>query len=110
MPAVLFTHGTPRMTDHTPGAAVASGDVVVSQDLVRVAHLDIAANTLGALAAGGGVYKATADGAIALGKKVYWDATAKKVTLTATGNKGFGFTLTTAGADGDVIDVLHQPF
>ena len=36
--------------DYTPGSAVTAGDVVVQEELVGVAKLDIVANVLGALA------------------------------------------------------------
>lgn len=104
-----FFHGSPTMVDHTPGSAVSAGDVVVTNDTPRVAHVDIAASTLGDLATGGGVYKMTADGAIGADKKVYWNAVASKVTLTAGSNKIFGVTTTAAAADGDPIYVRHDP-
>ena len=109
MSAFLF-HGSPTMVDHTPTSAVAAGDVVTVGDEIRIAHRDIAANELGALALGhgNGVYrvpKATgASSAIAAGKKVYWDATNEVVT-TADGsgaNKVFGRTVG-ASVDGDAF-------
>jgi len=104
-------HGTPLMIDYTPSAAVSAGDVVVVGELPLVAHDDIAANAKGALAAGGGVYKVTADGALAAGVIVYWDDTNNKVTATTSGNKFFGFVAphNAAAADGDAIDVIHAP-
>lgn len=111
MSDAIFKHGTPRMVDYTPGSAVTGGSVVVIGDLPLVAHRDIAASEKGALAAGGGVYEATADAAIAAGKKVYWDDTNNKVTETSTSNKVFGYLVddTTASADGDTVSVLHVP-
>lgn len=104
-----FYQGAPLMVDHTPsGAAVSAGQVVVVGDTPMVAHKDIADGALGALAAGGGVYKVAADAAIAAGKRVVWDDTNNKVSTTATG-KPFGFTLTAASADGDLIYVAHEP-
>jgi len=62
--------------DYTPSAAVSAGDVVVQEELVGIAKLDIAADELGALAVVG-VFdfpKATGSGsAISAGKTVYWD-------------------------------------
>ena len=81
-----FRHGNPVMVDHTPGSGVTAGDVIVTGDTPRIAHRDIAANALGALASGGGVYDMTADAAIAADKKVYWNASASKVTETAGSN------------------------
>lgn len=105
-----FLHGKPVMVDHTPdGSDVTAGDVVAVGDEVRVAHHDIADGELGALAAGGGVYEATADDAIAAGKKVYWDSSAGKVTETSTDNTGFGRTINASSADEDPIQVIHDP-
>lgn len=106
-----FKSGCPEMVDYTPsGADVSAGQVVVTNDTPRIAHRDIADGDLGALAARGGVYKCTADGAIGADKKVYWDNTNNKVTLTSTSNKGFGVTVEASAADGDEIEVLHDPF
>lgn len=104
-----FSHGEPLMVDYTPGSAVSAGTVVVIGDAPRIAHQDIPANALGALAAFGGVYFVAADAAIAVGKKVYWNNSANKVTETASGNKAFGQTIDAAAADGAVIRVIHQP-
>lgn len=104
-----FFHGEPLMIDYTPGSAVSAGDVVVQGDAPMIAHVDIAANRKGALALGGGVYKVAADGAIGILKRVFWDDSANKVTLTASGNKPFGWTITAASTDGDLIYVAHDP-
>jgi predicted RecA/RadA family phage recombinase len=103
-----FLHGEPLMVDHTPGSAVSAGEVVVVGDRPLIAHLDIAANALGALAAGGGVYKVTAGEAIAVGKKVWWDTAANKVVESGA-HKHFGVSVTAAAADGDAINVQHAP-
>ena len=63
--------------NHVPTSDVSAGDVVVQEDLIGIAKLDIKANTLGALALTGvfAMPKATGSGeAIAAGAKVYWDA------------------------------------
>lgn len=108
-----FKHGGPLMVDHTPSSAVTAGDVVVIGEYPLVAHVDIAADALGALAAGGGVYKCTADADLDPGDKVYWDSSAGKITKsTDTGaNKHFGFVAPDSdpGADTDPVDVIHQP-
>lgn len=78
--------------DYTPtsgGADVSAGDVVVQNDLVAIAKLDIPAGTLGALAVTGvfDIAKSTAVGsAIAAGAKTYWDQANKQ----ATANDGGG--------------------
>jgi len=106
-----FHHGDPLKRDYTPGSAVAVGAVVVTNGIPEVAHLDIAASKIGALSRGGGVYKMTADGAVSANARVYWDATASKVTLTAAGNTHFGYLTddSSAAADGDSVFVFHQP-
>ena len=77
--------------DHTPGANVAAGDVVVQGDLVGVAKKDIVANALGALAVTG-VFDFAKSGGVAytVGQILYWDDTNNVVTTTATGNKQIG--------------------
>ena len=104
-----FLHGAPVMVDHTPSGAVAAGAVVVTADTPRVAHLDIPANALGALAGSGGVYEMVGDGAIAADRKVYWDDTNNKVTLTASTNKIFGVTVTACAANNGLCQVRHDP-
>lgn len=79
--------------DYTPGSAVAAGAVVVQGELVGVAKGDMEANRLGALAVTGvfDFAKETSGGAtFAVGVIAYWDATKKKATPTATGNKQIG--------------------
>lgn len=65
------------VVDYVPGSDVAAGDVVVQNDLVGVAKLDIQAGERGALAVTG-VYtipKATgSETAIAAGVKLHWNA------------------------------------
>ena len=104
MALVTFRHEGESI-DHTPGAAVAAGDVVVQGELVGVAKVDIPANALGALAVAG-VFdfpKATGVGtAITSGSTVYWDEAAKEATTNSAAgvNKELGKTVA-AAADGD---------
>src|SRR5690554_8232257 len=96
--------------DHTPGADVSAGDVVVQGDLIGIAKLDIAASTLGALAVTGvfDVPKATgADTAITAGSKVYWDAGNSVATTddAAGANKYLGKTVAAAGDDDATVRV-----
>lgn len=102
--------GDPIFADYTPGSAVAAGAVVVLNNMPVVAHVDIAANELGAVAVWGGVYEATGDAAISVGKKVYWDDTNNKVTETSSGNKGFGWTVSACSGNNATCLVLHSPF
>jgi predicted RecA/RadA family phage recombinase len=99
--AVFVAEGS--AVDYTPSADVGSGDVVVQADLVGVARSNIPANTPGALVVEGvfDFAKATGTGSgIAVGTKVYWDATNKVATATASTNKYLGKTVR-AAADGD---------
>ena len=91
--ATLY-HGTDvRMVDYTPSADVAAGDIIQIGTTQFIAHLDIADGTLGALAAGGGVYKAAPAAATALteGVPCYWDG-ATVTTVAAGAGSHLGFT------------------
>lgn len=103
-----FKHGSVEMVEHTPGSAVTAGDVVVTSGTARIAHSDIAASTLGALAANGGVYEVAGDAAIAADKKVYWVAASSKVSETAGSNKVFGITVTACSGDTALCLVRHD--
>jgi len=122
-PMAAFVRGKPIMADHIPDAAYAAGDVIVKGNTPFVAHED---NPMfgttpvisDALAAEGGIYQMQADGAIGVGQQVYWDATAKKVSLTAGTNTVFGYLVqgpTLIASDpgtansGDNCLVLHAP-
>ncbi|MCI0335715.1 MAG: DUF2190 family protein [Planctomycetes bacterium] len=90
MPQATFVHEGASV-DYTPGADVASGDVVVQGELVAVAKLDIKTGKLGALAVGGVFDFAKNTGvAYTVGQLLYWDDAANVVTTTATGNKLIG--------------------
>lgn len=107
----IFKHGNPRMVEHTPSGAVDAGDVVVTGDTPRVAHTDIAANTLGHLAAAGGVYEMTGDATIAADVVVYWDVSTSKVSESDDSgtNTMFGFTVTACADDDELCLVRHEP-
>lgn len=107
-----LVNGSPLMVDHTPsGAALAAGDVVVQVDHVKVAHNDIADGQLGALAAGGAVYRVQKEAALAInaGDKLYWDTVNNNVDKTNT-NKPFGFALKAALAADTHVEAVHWPF
>ena len=105
----IFKHGNPIMVEHTPGSAVAGRAVVVTADTVRIAHNPIPANTLGNLAAAGGVYEVVGDGVIAADRRVWWNAATSKVTLTASTHRPFGYTVTNCTADNATCLVRHDP-
>ena len=113
MATAVFQHDGASI-DHTPGSAVAAGDVVVQNELVGVAKLDIEANKLGALAVQG-VFdfpKATGVGtAISAGANVYWDVAdveAKEDSETGA-NKLIGKVVAAAGDNDATVRVrLNQ--
>ncbi len=108
-----LVHGSPRMVDHTPGADIAAGEVVVLTDGVRIAHRAIASGAKGALAAGGGVYdfaKPTGGGtAMTDGDTAYWDDTGKQAENDATGNKKLGLVVGAVGDSDTTVLVHHMP-
>jgi predicted RecA/RadA family phage recombinase len=104
MATAQFIHDG-KSIDYTPGADVSAGDVVVQNDLIGIAKLDIASGALGALAVSGvfDMPKATGS-AIDVGEKVYWDAGGSVATTNpaAGANKYLGKAVRGAG-DNDVI-------
>jgi len=101
---------TGNTVDYTPDADVSAGDVVVQNDLVGVAKLDIKADVLGALAVTG-VFdfpKATGvDTGIDAGLEVYWDEADQeaKTDDEAGANKLIGKTVAAAGDDDETVRV-----
>lgn len=85
--------------DHTPGAAVTAGQVIVMGVRVGVAVTDIAAGQTGAVRVRGVVElaKASADN-IAQGALVYWSTANSNLTSTAAGNTLAGYAAAAAGA------------
>lgn len=104
-----LVHGGPTMVDHTPSGAIAAGEVVVTGDTPRIAHLDIAAGVLGALAAEGGVYRVAGDAAIAADKKVWWNSTANQITETASTHTVFGVTVSACSGAAAYCNARHDP-
>jgi Uncharacterized conserved protein (DUF2190) len=110
-----FHHGEYVAIDYTPTSAVAAGDVVVLNVAAGItcgiAHLNIAANALGALATGGGVYEVKNINNAANWTKVYWDNTADGVTTTAAGNAVFGAIVSGGGGGANSqCYAKHEPF
>lgn len=109
MATAQFIHDG-KSIDHNPGADVSAGDVVVQNDLVGIAKLDIASGALGSLAVTGvfDLPKATGVGeAIGAGAKVYWDAgnTVATTDPAAGANKYLGKTVRAAGDDDATVRV-----
>lgn len=115
MAEASFRHGNPVMVDYTPSSGnVAEGEVVLVGNTTGwtcgIAHVKIENSTLGALAAGGGVYECVNLDNAANGAKVYWDDSASKVTTTSTNNALFGFVVANGGGGANTnCRVLHQP-
>lgn len=97
-----------KSIDYTPSADVTAGDVVVQGDLIGVASRSIVFGHLGALQVDG-VFdfpKTAGTGeAIAVGTKVYWDATNTVATATASTHKYLGKTIAAAGDNDTLVRV-----
>src|SRR3990172_9268623 len=72
------------------GSAVASGDVVVLPAGIGVAVVDISTDASGSVKLEGVFELAKAAEAFDQGDKLYWDASAKKLTKTSSGNTPAG--------------------
>ncbi|MFC3637034.1 DUF2190 family protein [Camelimonas fluminis] len=89
----------------TATAAVKSGDLVLSGLVPGIAYTD-AANGEEFEAATDGVFDLPkAAGAITIGAKVYFDAAAKNVTTTASGNTAIGHAWAAAAAGAASVPV-----
>lgn len=116
MSMTIYRHGEPKMIDYTPtGGNVSAGDVVLIGNTAGwtcgIAHVDIANNTLGALAAGDGIYHVVNENNAATGTKVWWDATNSAVTTTSTNNALFGFIVEGGGGGTNTYcRALHHPY
>jgi predicted RecA/RadA family phage recombinase len=103
--------------DHTPGADVAAGDIVVTNGMLQFATQPIASGVLGTLRTAGGpplVRAVKANGAISVGNAVYWDddgnpqggtAGTGCATTTATANTFMGRAVAAAGANDETVDL-----
>lgn len=80
-----------EVADITPSADVASGDVVVIGARIAIAATAIKANQTGSGSVVGVHKLPKATGAIGQFALVYWDATAKKITTTSSGNTLAGY-------------------
>lgn len=94
--------------DHTPGSALAAGDIVVVSGLLGVASQAIAAGTKGALRVKG-IFRApvkTGD-TPAAGEVVYWDD--GNVEFTTTSASGLVKALCITAPSGGYIEALLTP-
>lgn len=113
-----FKHGDPLMVDYTTGgSAVTAGETVVYLGVACIAHTDIAANTLGALAwpNGSAVYEIEADytftsseDTLSAGNTLYVES-GGNLSDTSTSNYALGPVMAdvadSAGAEG--VRVIH---
>jgi len=84
---------------------IPAGSVVIKNNLVGISKLDIKANVLGALAVVGVYDVEKGNVAIPLGSNVYWDATAKKAVIVATGNTLLGVAVLDAATGDETVRV-----
>lgn len=102
--------GPGKSVDYTAGANIASGDVVVANDLIGIAVTDIANGKTGAIYLEGEFeVKKEASLAINFGDKVYWDSVAKEADKTNT-NKVLGYCTKAALAADATVVVKLFPF
>ena len=92
--------------DYRPDTPVAAGDVIVQDNLIGIARLDIAAGTLGSLAVVGVFDVVKDNSAVIAGNAVYWNADAKKATTAKTGNQYLGKAIQDADASSETVRVL----
>ena len=108
MATATFVHDG-KSIDYTPVLAVDAGDVIVQDEMVGVAKLDIAAGALGALAVSG-VFdfpKSTgSSSAIVAGDNCYWDASSEVATATASTHKLIGKAVAAAADDDATVRIL----
>ena len=103
--------GSPSMRDYTPGSAVTAGQVIAIGLLNCIAHRDIAANELGALAvpAGTAAYKIPTDQNISDGDAVLINTTSGIADGTGV---MIGYAEGDADGSGTPTDVVvtHMPY
>lgn len=106
----ILRYGNPVFVPYTPGSAVAAGDVIVSGTHVFIAHQNIAANELGAVAVGGGVYEmiALTGDVITMGDLLYWDDANNNAEAGATGNTAIGPACESKGTGVTIVLVAHS--
>jgi len=92
--------------DHTPGANVANGKMVVIGVRVGIALAAIAANTTGPLAvAGMFTYAKLSTDVVAQGALLYYDSANDRLTTTASGNTLAGYAAAAAGNGATTVAV-----
>jgi len=102
--------------DHTPVSAVSAGQVVIQDNLVGIANLDIAAGVLGALSIDGIFDVVKAEEALAtVGAEVFWDADGDPydgeagtgcITATPTANTFMGLVAAAAVSASETVRII----
>ena len=95
---------------YTPGSDVAGGEVIVLGNIVGIAASAILSGVKGSLQiTGRAEFIAKSADDLTLGLKVYWDASANNVTLTASGNTNLGLVTIVSGGGSTEVEVLMLP-
>lgn len=92
-----------EVLDYTASAAVENGEVVSLGTRIGVAGEDIAAGETGHLHVVGVFEMEKASGAVTMGAALYYDATAKKITTTATSNTPAGYAAAPAASADETV-------
>ncbi len=92
-----------EVLDYTASAAVNNGEVVSLGTRIGVAGEDIAAGETGHLHVVGVFEMEKAAGAVTMGAALYYDATAKKITTTATSNTPAGYAAAPAASGDETV-------
>ncbi len=92
-----------EVLDYTASAAVNNGEVVSLGTRIGVAGEDIAAGETGHLHVVGIFEMEKAAGAVTMGAALYYDATAKKITTTATSNTPAGYAAAPAASGDETV-------
>jgi predicted RecA/RadA family phage recombinase len=94
-----------RAIDFFPETDIPAGTVIVQGSLVGATKVDIGAGHLGTVHVVGVYDVEKSNAAVPLGSKVYWDATAKKAVVAATGNTLLGVAIAAATAEDTSVRV-----
>lgn len=92
-----------EVLDYTASAAVNNGEVVSLGTRIGVAGEDIAAGETGHLHVVGVFEMEKAAGAVTMGAALYYDATAKNITTTATSNTPAGYAAAPAASGDETV-------
>ncbi len=95
-----------EVIDHTPGADVVSGQILLIGARIAVALTAIAAGATGPVQVSGvfSVAKLSTD-VVAQGALLYWDNTNSRLTTTASDNTLAGFAAAAAGNGVTVVNI-----